>query len=238
MSLAFHLKHFDGPMDLLLHLIKKNEIDIYDIPITLISEQYLEYINEAKEMNLEIASDFLLFATQLIQIKVKMLLPKQKLEEDDPRTPLIEKILEYQFVQEISIYLREQEEKETDRFSKKNDEHVLQDLYKKKAPLEKQDPKVLWQVYHDMLLSIEEEPLAVKILKKEQSIVEIAGDILLILQTKKNISFKTLVSEVKDKYSLIGFFLALLDCIHQKKIWIIQKEAFGNIWIQFIGESA
>ena len=98
-TLEFHLDHFDGPMDLLMHLLEKNKIDVYDIPINELTDQYLMYLEDAQSMNLEIASHFLLFAAQLVRIKVKMLLPKRRseAEEEDPRQSLVDQIVAYRF---------------------------------------------------------------------------------------------------------------------------------------------
>ena len=103
-NLEFHLDHFDGPMDLLMHLIDKNRIDIYDIPISDLTQQYLMYLEDAESMNLEIASHFLLMASQLIRVKIKMLLPKRRNEEngEDPRTALVDQIVAYKFFKSLS----------------------------------------------------------------------------------------------------------------------------------------
>ena len=103
-TLEFHLDHFDGPMDLLMHLLEKNKIDVYDIPINELTDQYLMYLEDAKSMNLEIASHFLLFAAQLVRIKVKMLLPRRRSQEDeeDPRQSLVDQIVAYRFFKELS----------------------------------------------------------------------------------------------------------------------------------------
>src|SRR5512139_2056796 len=106
---------FEGPFDLLLHLLKQNEVDIYDIPIALITRQYLEYLEVMKELNLEIASEFLVMAATLIYIKSRMLLPPDETietgEEEDPRAGLVQRLLEYQAFKEASGALRVREEK-------------------------------------------------------------------------------------------------------------------------------
>ena len=107
-----HLDNFDGPLDLLLHLIDKNKMDIYDIPIAVITEQYLQFLDEAREMDLEIASEFLLIAATLLSIKAKMLLPKRRnaegelIEEEDPRAELVQRLVEYRFYKETAELLQ------------------------------------------------------------------------------------------------------------------------------------
>ena len=111
--MEFRVDGFEGPLDLLLHLIKENKMDIFDIEINLITEQYLKYINNLEKVNLEI-SEYLVLASELIEIKAKMLLPKKKqemeIEEEDPREELVNKLLEYQAYKEISKDLKEKEE--------------------------------------------------------------------------------------------------------------------------------
>lgn len=108
-KITFHLSAFDGPLDLLLHLIAKNKVNIYDIPISLILEQYMEILREAQEADMEVAGDFIAMAAQLMLIKSRMLLPKKKNEEDeeeDPRAMLVEQLLEYQRIREVQPYFK------------------------------------------------------------------------------------------------------------------------------------
>ncbi|MCX8070205.1 MAG: segregation/condensation protein A, partial [Thermodesulfovibrionales bacterium] len=110
---SVRLPAFEGPLDLLLHLIRENKIDIYDIPISLITRQYLEYIELMKELNLEIASEFIVMAATLIYIKSRMLIPVEETSEEsqeDPRANLVNRLLEYQAYKEASLVMREREE--------------------------------------------------------------------------------------------------------------------------------
>ena len=119
--MEFRVDGFEGPLDLLLHLIKENKMDIFDIEINLITEQYLKYINNMEKVNLEI-SEYLVLASELIEIKAKMLLPKKKqemeIEEEDPREELVNKLLEYQAYKEISKDLKEKEELRSEIYTK------------------------------------------------------------------------------------------------------------------------
>lgn len=110
--MEFHLEHFDGPLDLLLHLIAKNKVSIYDIPIAAILDQYMEVLHSAEAMDLDVAGDFVAMAAQLLYIKSRMLLPRQQQEQedDDPRAALVETLLEYQRMKAVAPYLREQGE--------------------------------------------------------------------------------------------------------------------------------
>ena len=119
-----HLESFEGPLDLLLHLIEKNRIDIYDIPIALLTEQYMDYLAKFKEFNIEVASEFLVMAATLLQIKSKILLPDTKVEEVneddtdevDPRKELVERLLEYRRYKEVSSILGEMADEAGKRF--------------------------------------------------------------------------------------------------------------------------
>lgn len=107
-EMTFHLSAFDGPLDLLLHLIARNKVSIYDIPIASILEQYLEVLHTAEAMDLDVAGDFIAMAAQLVYIKSKMLLPKSEAEEEeDPRAELVEQLLEYQRMKEMTPYFRD-----------------------------------------------------------------------------------------------------------------------------------
>ena len=115
--MEFHLEHFDGPLDLLLHLIAKNKVSIYDIPIVEILDQYMEVLHAAEVMDLDVAGDFVAMAAQLVYIKSKMLLPRhEEEEEEDPRTSLVEMLLEYQRLKEAAGYFREKGEAGRDIF--------------------------------------------------------------------------------------------------------------------------
>ena len=135
-TLEFHLDHFDGPMDLLMHLLEKNKIDVYDIPINELTDQYLMYLEDAQSMNLEIASHFLLFAAQLVRIKVKMLLPKRRseAEEEDPRQSLVDQIVAYRFFKELAGELESLRDRSADYYQRKVDLSALREKYRKIEP--------------------------------------------------------------------------------------------------------
>ena len=117
--MEFHLENFDGPLDLLLHLIAKNKVSIYDIPIAEILDQYMEVLHAAEAMDLDVAGDFVAMAAQLVSIKSKMLLPRhEEEEEEDPRTSLVEMLLEYQRIKETASFFREKGELGRDIFVK------------------------------------------------------------------------------------------------------------------------
>ena len=147
--LEFHLDHFDGPMDLLMHLIEKNRIDIYDIPISNLTQQYLMYLEDAKSMNLEIASHFLLMASQLIRIKIKMLLPKRRNEQDeeDPRNALVDQIVAYKFFKNLSHDLEEIQISASKFYARPIDMKTLTAKYKKIEPPKGLDVNILYNAF-------------------------------------------------------------------------------------------
>lgn len=118
-QMTFHLAEFDGPLDLLLHLIARNKVSIYDIPISSILEQYMEVLHNAESLDLDVAGDFIAMAAQLVYIKSRMLLPKPETEQaEDPRAELVEQLIEYQRMKEMTPYFREQIDSGRDRMTK------------------------------------------------------------------------------------------------------------------------
>ncbi len=227
MSIQVALPLFEGPLDLLLHLIEENKIDIYDIPISLITKQYLEYLDLMKELDLEIASEFLIMAAQLIYIKSKMLLPKpeQTEEEEDPRQQLVEQLIDYIKFKEASKFLKERYEiwsKALPRKTTQEEEIFIQDLTifdlltALKRILSKTEPKIY---------------LAKETVKVEDKIIEI----LKFLEIRKSALFHEIFEQKKEKpkakIEIIVTFLAILELMRLKKIKAYQEKPFGKIII-------
>jgi len=233
MAIKIALPLFEGPLDLLLHLIKQNKIDIYDIPISLITKQYLEYLELMKELDLEIASEFLLMAATLIYIKSQMLLPKpeQNNEEEDPRLELVEKLVEYEKFKEISNKLKERYIFWSKAFTRKTaqeEEFFIQDLNifdlisALKKLLDKPEPRIY---------------IPKDTIKVEDKIKEI----LKILQEKKTITFEELfyaqsLNEI-SRIEIIVTFLALLELLRLKIVRVYQELPFGKILINLEEEN-
>ena len=220
---------FEGPFDLLLHLIRENKIDIYDIPISVITSQYLEYIEIMKELNLEIAGDFLVIAATLIQIKSRMLLPPDEEapseEQDDPRRDLVQRLLEYQRYKDAALDFRTKEDEWLKVFHREplSDEEEgelylfdlslfdLLDAFRKileKAPSE--------------IVSITKETLTVK--NRMSMMME-------IIEEHEAVRFEDLFKEGITKIHLIVTFLALLELIRLGLARAYQEREFGNIWV-------
>ena len=220
---------FEGPFDLLLHLIRENKIDIYDIPISLITSQYLEYIEIMKELNLEIAGDFLVMAATLIQIKSRMLLPPDEEtpseEQEDPRRELVERLLEYQRYKEAAVDFRTKEDEWLKVFHREplSDEEEgelylfdlslfdLLDAFRK--ILDKAPPEIV---------SITKETLTVK---NRMSII------MEIIEEHETVRFEDLFREAITRIYLIVTFVALLELIRLGLARAYQEKEFGNIWV-------
>jgi len=214
---------FEGPLDLLLHLIKQNKIDIYDIPIALITKQYLEYLELMKELDIEIASEFLLMAATLIYIKSKMLLPKQEQteEEEDPRKELVEQLIEYEKIKKASNFLKEQYliwSKAFPRNTSQEEELFLEELsifdllQALKKILDKPEPKIY---------------VPVETVKVEEKIEQILN----VLRLHKSITFQELFEHNSSRLEIIVTFLALLELLRLRLVKAYQKNPFGEILI-------
>ncbi len=227
------LDQFEGPLDLLLYFIRRDEIDIYDIPISNITSEYLQVIEDMKSMNLSIAGEFILMAATLMRIKSKMLLPRQILDEDgepiDPRTQLVEQLLEYQQYKDLSIELSarwneqstrhprglDQEVEDTDNIELAFKEVSLFDLAKYfKEAMDRMPVITSYELKRDSM-SLD--------YKKEHILQSFDGDGVL--------SFKRLLSNCKDKIEMIISFLALLDLIRLREISVFQNQLFDSIEI-------
>ncbi|MDI6891025.1 MAG: segregation/condensation protein A [Thermodesulfovibrionales bacterium] len=231
MADAYNIKIpvFEGPLDLLLHLIHEDKIEIYDIPIALITHQYLKYIKMMKELNLDIAGRFLVMAATLIHIKSRMLLPPDEEappeEQEDPRRELVQRLLEYQAFKEAAVSLRDKEEEwmkvfRREPLSDEADEGVylfdvsLFDLLRGfKKILDSAPPEVV---------TITKETLTVK--DKMSLIME-------MLEGQEAIRFENFFREGVTKALLIVTFIALLELIRLGLVRAYQEREFENIWV-------
>ena len=222
-NLEFHLDHFDGPMDLLMHLIDKNRIDIYDIPISDLTQQYLE-----------IASHFLLMASQLIRVKIKMLLPKRRNEEngEDPRTALVDQIVAYKFFKSLSHDLEEVRYTASKYYARTVDMKAMSEKYKKIETPKGLDANVLYNAFK-LLEDYSREKTQVMVVEKMSfSIEALKEELLAFCQESSYPTFQNVLKSCRNVEEMITFFLALLECIRQNEIVAVQHEMFGDIWLQ------
>jgi segregation and condensation protein A len=229
------LDAFEGPLDLLLFLIKKSEVDIYDIPISEITQQYLAYIEIIQLLDIEAASDFILLAATLMRIKAQMLLPRPELEEleeiDDPRQELVYRLLEYKRFKDVAVDLANKENEarhlfprgsfkvEHDGFNEKlmvSGEVSLFDLVAAFKKIVEIRSKVSVHRVEDINVTLEERIAAV----------------MALIGQKSRVEFTELFSADGDKIVLIVTFIAVLELIKQRRIRAVQNESFGRINIE------
>lgn len=234
---------FEGPLDLLLHLIQHLEIDIYDIPIAEVTSQYLIYIQSMKVFELDVAGDYLVMAATLMAIKSKLLLPKQELlldEEldlyeagEDPREALVEQLLEYQKYKKVANVLKSKEEERNQYYTKApvNLEHLQTDI-----PLEPMQVSTLDLVAAFQMMvtkQLKKVPLQTKVMSEETTIGEKMDFILARLPSglkTEGVLFADFF-DAPTKKELVTTFIALLELIKEKNIWIQQKERYGDIFV-------
>lgn len=228
------IENFDGPLDLLLHLIKEQDIDIYDIKIEEITKQYLDYIRAMKELNLSIASEYLVMASELIEMKSKMLLPKKKeLDDDeyeeDPREVLIERLLAYKQYKEVTSEFKDLELIRKQVFTKQPEN--LSYYAKEEGNNEGTSIADLIEAFNALLKKKElDKPVATKITKKELSVTEKVVKIRNILRKKKSVNFEELF-EVATKEEVIISFLSILEMVKKDEITLTQDSNFKSIVI-------
>lgn len=236
MSYKVKLEVFEGPLDLLLHLIKKEEIDIYDIPVAKITDQYLEYMEFMKLLDLSIAGEFLVMAATLMQIKSKMLLPQSEVveeeqEEEDPRAELVKRLLEYKRFKEAARELYHKAVRQKDFFARGV---TLPDLDKEKDSQEEYFEASVFDLISAFTKVMKEVPkqLFHEIIKDEFTVEEKMHDIFHILVKQSMISFNELFKKARNKMEIITTFLALLELMRLKEIVVKQSRIFGDMRIE------
>ena len=233
---AIKIDNFEGPLDLLIYLIEKNKMDIYDINLTQITEQYMEYLNKMEELNLEIASEFLVMASSLLYLKSKRLLPKQEEDEEElTEEELIRRIIEYKKYKEISKQLKESYSIFSKRITKSQEEITLP-----KMKLEKEyNDKIIPQAYQELL-----ERTSQKLNQNAKNIEKIAlvenytvaskvKEMVRVLIKQKKFVFNKLFSiKQKDKQEVVTAFSGLLELSRRNRVITNQEEIFGDIMVE------
>ena len=243
MGIPVKLQVFEGPLDLLLHLIDKNKVNIYDIPIAMITDQYLEYVNAMDRQDLNVVSEFLVMAATLINIKSKMLLPKQVNEEgveEDPRDELVRQLLEYKMYKYMSLELRDRELDAGRAMYKKPT--VPSEVLAYEAPvdldklLEDVTLAKLNNIFKQVMQRVEDkvDPIRSKFGKIEKEEVSLPDKMEYVKEyatLHKHFSFKDLLLQQKSKMHVIVSFLAVLELMKIGFINIVQEEIFDDIII-------
>ena len=243
MSLEIKLQVFEGPMDLLMHLIDKNQIDIYDIPIVTITEQYMEYINAMQKENMEVTSEFLVMAATLIDIKCKMLLPKEVNEdgeEEDPRAELVEKLLEYKMYKYMAFELKDRQmDAGLSWYRSKN---IPKEVREYEAPIDFSDLigdatlNKLNEIFQELLKRQEDkvDPIRSKFGNIEKESVDMDAKTLYIkayIREHSKFSFRQLLEKQHNKTEIIVTFLIILEEMKLGEIEIEQDGTFADIII-------
>ena len=226
------LEIFEGPLDLLLHLIRKNEVDIFDIPISLITDQYLEYIDMMKALNINVAGDFLVMASTLIHIKSRLLLPEKDEdgETEDPREELTRPLLEYMQFRELAGELAEREVLERDVFQRRPDKDYSADFEPEEAQIEVN----LFQLMDAFKRILENNIPDAELTFREvnYSINDRISFILDELKEKNTIYFKKLFAEDRTLSEFVITFLALLELVHMGLIRVYQPSVDSDILLE------
>ncbi|MBO6242150.1 MAG: segregation/condensation protein A [Butyrivibrio sp.] len=243
MSLEIKLQVFEGPMDLLMHLIDKNQIDIYDIPIVTITEQYMEYINAMQKEDMEVTSEFLVMAATLIDIKCKMLLPKEVNEdgeEEDPRAELVEKLLEYKMYKYMAYELKDRQmDAGLSWYRQKN---IPKEVKEYEAPIDFSNLigdatlSKLNEIFQELLKRQEDkvDPIRSKFGNIEKETVDMDAKTLYIkayIREHKSFSFRQLLEKQHNKTEIIVTFLIVLEEMKLGEIEIRQDGTFADIII-------
>ena len=234
MEIEFKINDFEGPLDLLLHLIKESNMDIMNIEIELITKQYMDFLDSQEKMNLEVSSEYLVLASELLEIKSRLLLPNNKVDEngeevvEDPREELVNRLLEYQTYKNITSLLQEKELLRKDIYTKspENIKNYIDERTEIHADVTLDDLLAAFQRYYQR--KIDNKPLNTKVTVNEISVSSRRHDIKNILKTKRRVSFFELFPVVSKEY-VVATFLAILEMCKNNEITIVQNDTFDDI---------
>jgi segregation and condensation protein A len=228
-----HLQNFEGPLDLLLHLIQKNEMDIYDIPMADITTQYLAILDTMQTLNLDIAGEFLLMAATLVHIKSRMLLPlheedEVEEEEADPRAELVRRLLEYQKYKAAAATLDHRDLLDRDVFARKFPAPELAEP--EAAELEAISLFDLVEALRDLVQRLP-EARAHEVESERLSVADRINAVLSLLARRDSLGFLELFSAGADRHEVVVTFLALLELVRLRTVRLLQNSRFGTIWL-------
>lgn len=236
MELEFVVDDFEGPLDLLLHLIKENKMNILDIEIEKITEQYLEYLDKMEEMNLDVTSSYLVMASELLYIKSRMLLPMQKQEDNpeeevDPREELVNRLLEYQTYKEISNTLREKENLRKEIYTKMPEDIKNYNIKEVKVTSDVTLDDLVNAFEKFLIRQKEAKPLKTKVTEREITVSDRKIKIRSVLGIKKKVKFFELFEDYSKEY-IVATFLAILEMAKENELKIIQNNNFDEIFCE------
>lgn len=248
MSVLYKLNSFEGPLDLLLHLIDKAEIDIHEVSISEITDQYMEYLHAMKELELEVTSEFLVMAATLLAIKSKQLLPKPPVFEDeyedwpddglDPRDELIQKLVEYRKFKQIAEQLREKEFERSLVYSREPEDMTPFMKEEKVNPVEGLLVSDLIAAFQKALRRAARRNVVATVQRDEISVKDRIRDIVDVLKQYETVRFSRLIRENMDRHEVVVTFLAILELMKMKHIHCFQHQLFDDIVIHWRGEAS
>ena len=243
MVLSYKLDNFEGPLDLLLHLIEKNKVSIYDIPIVLITEQYLDYVSRMEEEDLDVVSDFLVMAATLIDIKSRMLLPARAAEEEeeDPRAELARRLLEYKMYKYMARELMELEQDAQLILYREPD--IPKEVARHEAPvdldslLEGLTLAKLQKIFQSVMKRSEDriDPIRSRfgaIRKESVSLEQRIGSVMEYARTHRRFRFHEVLKRRTDRLDVVVTFLAVLELMKIGSVYLSQEAPFGDMYIE------
>lgn len=230
------ISNYKGPFDVLLELIDKEKMDIFDIPINEITEKFLDYINTSDEIDVEMSSDFLVMASRLLEIKSKMLIPVEKDNvEEDPRLELSKNILEYKIYKDVSLYLNSMYEESNNFVFKPTDEiDEKEEVLDLNFDLENLS-KVLVALLTNKRTIIKQEPSSIR--REKYSVKKMTHDIVKRFKKNKKLKLSEFIPEIVDVAYVITLFISVLELIQNKVINYEQEETFSDINFTYMGDT-
>ena len=236
-ELNFKLEIFEGPLDLLLSLIAKNQVDIYDIPIAMIFDQYMEYLEQMRAMDMEVAGEFITMAAELMLIKSRMLLPSPvSEEEEDPRAALAAALIEYKKAKEAALFLGEQYDRYSARYAKESEEIPPDQTITGQSVtlLEEAFVRMLTRrkLYEQSITPEPEEALEKIVRARVTPIREREAEIRRMLSRKKRISFEEIMLASETRSDIIASFVAILELIKSQRISITADSNADAIYFE------
>jgi len=225
--MKIRLDIFEGPLDLLLYLIKKDHLNVYDIPITTVVGQYLQFLELMKFLDINIASEYMVMAATLINIKSKTLLPKEpnpEVPEEDPRDELVKKLLEYEKFKEAAQFLKEKEKERLKYVTRAGSDSQEKEVFLEASIFD------LISAFKGALKDVPRD-IFFEIIKDEFTVEQKIHDLLHLFLVKETVSLEELFSSAKSKLEVVVIFLAILELIRLREIVAVQKVLFGQISI-------
>lgn len=235
------LPQFEGPFDLLLFFIERDELDINDIPIAQITNDFLQYIREMEAMNIDLASEFILVAATLMRIKAKMLLPRKEVDDEgneiDPREELVQRLLEYKRYKSVLEELREMELKRSKQFERGNTAQELKKIAQRALVDIELESISLFKLLHtfekvmEQFQSRETPPQIHQIVQYNYTVDHQRQYIIDLVERKEKTSFSTLFRICENRIHAIVTFLALLELLNQQEVTLVQGVGINNFWV-------